>query len=123
MRIRALTCSVLQSSRDWTQNPSEATPWGFNSPSRHHFVRHIILSFIRLRRSIMLLVLGPSGWLAQEGTNSGTVRIHFRFKILHSFAADSPTADSPYLRQITECAADLVSNQVLRWRKCVRLHY
>jgi hypothetical protein len=59
----------------------------------------------------MLLVLGLFGWLAHQGTNSGTVRIHFRFKILHPFAADSTAADSPYLRQITECAADLVSDQ------------
>jgi hypothetical protein len=57
------------------------------------------------------LVLGPFGWLAQQGTNSGTVRIHFCFKILHSFAADSTAADSPYRREITECAADLVSDQ------------
>jgi hypothetical protein len=36
MRISALKCSVLQPSKDWTQNPSEAIPWGFDSPSRHH---------------------------------------------------------------------------------------
>src|SRR6266567_8972713 len=35
MRIRALTCGLLQHSKIWTQNPSKATSWGFNSPSRH----------------------------------------------------------------------------------------
>jgi hypothetical protein len=35
MRIRALMCSLLQDSKIWTQNPSKATSWGFNSPSRH----------------------------------------------------------------------------------------
>ena len=61
-------------------------------------------------RSIMLLVLGPSGWLPHQGSNSDTVRIHFRFKILHSFAADSTSDDSLHLRQISECAADLLSS-------------
>jgi hypothetical protein len=86
-------------------------------------MRHILLSFRCLPRSIMLLVSGLSGWPAQQGTNSGTVRIHFLFKVLHSVTADSPMADSLSLRQFTECAADLGSDQVLRWRKCVRLHY
>ena len=93
-----------------TQNPRSASPWGFNSPSRHHFMRHILLSFKCSPRSIMLLVLGPSGWVPHQGSNSGTVRIHFRFKILHSFAADSTSDDSLHLRQISECAADLLSS-------------
>jgi hypothetical protein len=35
MRSHALTCSLLQHTRFWTQNPSKAASWGFNSPSRH----------------------------------------------------------------------------------------
>ena len=37
------------------------------------------------------------------------MRVHFHFNILAPLAADSISADYPYLRQITECAADLVS--------------
>jgi hypothetical protein len=37
MRIRALTCGLLQHSKIWTQNPSKATSWGLNSPSRHQY--------------------------------------------------------------------------------------
>jgi hypothetical protein len=37
MRIHALTCNLLQASKDWTQNPPESFPWGFDSPSRHHY--------------------------------------------------------------------------------------
>jgi hypothetical protein len=37
MRISALTCSVLQSSRDWTQNPPPSLAYEFDSRSRHHY--------------------------------------------------------------------------------------
>ena len=36
MHILARACDALQNPTKRTQNPSEATPWGFNSPSRHH---------------------------------------------------------------------------------------
>ena len=35
MRIRALTCGLLQHSEVWTQNPPSSLSWGFDSPSRH----------------------------------------------------------------------------------------
>jgi hypothetical protein len=35
MRIRALTCGLLQHSQVWTQNPPSSFSWGFDSPSRH----------------------------------------------------------------------------------------
>ena len=63
----------------------------------------------------MLLVLRLSAWPAQQGTNSGTGRIQFSVNILHSFAADSASVGSLHLRQITECAADLASDQAFRW--------
>ena len=52
-------------------------------------------------------LLCPPGWLAEQGTNLGTVRIHLRFKGLHSITAASTPVDSPGFRQITGCAADL----------------
>jgi hypothetical protein len=58
----------------------------------------------------MLRALGVSGWPARQGTNSGTVRIHCRFYILHSFAGDFASVGSLHLRQISECAADLFSS-------------
>jgi DNA-binding MarR family transcriptional regulator len=56
----------------------------------------------------MLRVLTVSGRTAQLDTNSGTVRIHCSFNILHSFAGASASVGSLHLRQISECAADLV---------------
>jgi len=46
------------------------------------------------------------------------VRIHCRFNILASLAADFISADYPYLRQITQCAADLVIDPSLERRYC-----
>jgi hypothetical protein len=47
------------------------------------------------------------------------VRIHCHFNILALLVADFISADYPYLRQITECAADLVigslERRFLRW--------
>jgi hypothetical protein len=48
-----------------------------------------------------------------EGTSSGTSRIHCCFNTLAPAAADSISADYPYLRQITECAADLESVRLI----------
>jgi hypothetical protein len=42
------------------------------------------------------------------------VRIHCRFNILAPLVADFISADYPYLRQITECAADLVIGSLER---------
>ena len=56
----------------------------------------------------MLRVWGVSGRTAQLGTYSGTVRIHCRLNVLHSFAGASASVGSLHLRQISECAADLV---------------
>jgi|HubBroStandDraft_5_1064220.scaffolds.fasta_scaffold82205_2 hypothetical protein len=49
------------------------------------------------------------GRFLHEGASSGTVRIHFRFNTLTPIAADFISADYPYLREITECAADWYS--------------
>src|ERR1035438_4937781 len=59
---------------------------------------------------MILRDLGISGWPAQRGTNSGTVRIHCRFNILHSCAGDFDSVGSLHLRQISECAADLFNS-------------
>jgi hypothetical protein len=48
------------------------------------------------------------------GASSGTVRIHCHFNILALLVADFISADYPYLRQITECAADLVIGSLER---------
>jgi hypothetical protein len=37
MRIRALACSLLQYSKDWTQNPPPSLAYEFDSRSRHHY--------------------------------------------------------------------------------------
>ena len=37
MRIRALRCSLLQPSKDWTQNPPPSLAYEFDSRSRHHY--------------------------------------------------------------------------------------
>ena len=37
MRIRALTCGVLQHSKIWTQNPPPSLAYEFDSRSRHHY--------------------------------------------------------------------------------------
>jgi hypothetical protein len=42
------------------------------------------------------------------------VRIHCRFNILAPLVTDFIYADYPYLRQITECAADLVIGSLER---------
>jgi hypothetical protein len=42
------------------------------------------------------------------------VRIHCRFNSLAPLVADLISADYPYLRQITECAADLVVGSLER---------
>ena len=60
----------------------------------------------RARQCAVLWVLFESALL--QGTSSGTVRIHCHFNILAPLAADFISADYPYLRQIRECAADLV---------------
>jgi|ERR1700722_640211 len=49
-----------------------------------------------------------------QSTSSDTVRIHCRFNILAPLVADFISADYPYLRQITECAADLVIGSLER---------
>ena len=57
------------------------------------------------------------GSALHQGTNSGTARIHCRFNILAPLAADFISANYPYLRQITECAADMklvVSQQTIK---------
>ena len=41
MQRRAIACSFMQKAKKRTQNPSEAIPWGFDSPSRHHLRRLI----------------------------------------------------------------------------------
>ena len=37
MRIRALTCGLLQHSEIWTQNPPPSLAYEFDSRSRHHY--------------------------------------------------------------------------------------
>lgn len=37
MRIRALTCGLLQFSKIWTQNPPPSLAYEFDSRSRHHY--------------------------------------------------------------------------------------
>jgi hypothetical protein len=57
------------------------------------------------------------GSAVHQGTNSGTARSHCLFNILASLAADSISVNYPYLRQITECAADMkfvVSPQTIK---------
>ena len=57
------------------------------------------------------------------GTSSGTAHIHFRFNILAQLAADFISADYPYLRQITECAADLIKvRAVVENLRCIVLY-
>ena len=46
--------------------------------------------------------------------DSGTARIRCRFNILAPLAADLISADYPNLRQITECAADLMIGSLER---------
>jgi hypothetical protein len=58
-----------------------------------------------------------SGRSCTKGTNSGTVRIHFIFNNLDLFAADSISASFCYLRQITECAADLILIKSSLWQE------
>ena len=63
MRIRALTCGLLQHSKIWTQNPPTLQSWGFNSPSRHESKcsnsnkLHCFVSVIPLARFLPL-----EGW-------------------------------------------------------------
>jgi hypothetical protein len=62
MRIRALTCVLLQHSKIWTQNPSKATSWGFNSPSRH---QSKVRKYNKLR--CFISVIPPCSFPALEG--------------------------------------------------------
>jgi len=55
MRIRALTCSLLQHSKIWTQNPSIARSWGFAPPSRHQQNKEFKREWPLLRRWPLLL--------------------------------------------------------------------
>ena len=54
MRIRALTCGVLQHSKIWTQNPPSSLSWGFDSPSRH---QSNVSKFNKLRCFISVISL------------------------------------------------------------------
>jgi DNA-binding MarR family transcriptional regulator len=56
----------------------------------------------------MLRALGVSGWPGQQCTNSGISRIQRRFYVFRSIAGDSASVGFVHLRQISECAADLV---------------
>ena len=72
MQFFAPTCSEVQFPKNRTQNPSEATSWGFDSPSRHHL-------------SYLFSVTLQGAALAHpdtSGTNTGTVRILFIFNRL-----------------------------------------
>src|SRR5215469_2581942 len=56
MRIRALTCGLLQHSKIWTQNPPSSLSWGFDSPSRHQYKA---CKFNELRCYISAIPLRP----------------------------------------------------------------
>jgi hypothetical protein len=73
MRIRALTCSLLQQSRFWIQNPSEATPWGFDSPSRHQSITTLFP--IAYDGNQPVLANAVDHFRANLGYKIGTVRI------------------------------------------------
>jgi hypothetical protein len=72
MRIRALTCGVLQHSKIWTQNPSKATSWGSTPPPGTILSRLVSMSYgdtwVRFWHTIM-----PVRY------KYGTVRISFIF--------------------------------------------
>jgi hypothetical protein len=78
---------------------------------------NILCGFRILRRSLVGCVRGISSWPFHQGTKSDTARIHFIFNTLDSFAADFIRAGFSYLRQITECAADLVPIKSSLWQK------
>ena len=98
--------------RNWqtqrTQNPRIASPWGFDPPSRHHLRYQYPLWNHRLAALVRALCLGCF-------PVDSALRYEFRysahplyFNMLAPLAAEFISADYPYLRQITECAADLV---------------
>jgi hypothetical protein len=101
-----------------TQNPSEAIPWGFDSPSRHHQKYQYPLWNQKVAALVSALYLG---WLSVRP--GAKVRIQVQrafpcgFNTLVPLAADFISANYPYLRQITKCAADLklvVSQQTIK---------
>jgi hypothetical protein len=63
------------------------------------------------------------GSALHQGTSSSTAHIHCRFNILAPLAADFISADYPYLRQITECAVDLIKvRAVVENLRCIVLY-
>ena len=83
---------------------------GVRPPSRHHLTYQYNLWNQMFAAFINALWFRCFfGRFLHEGASSGTVRIHFRFNILTPIAADFISADYPYLREITECAADWYS--------------
>jgi hypothetical protein len=97
-----------------TQNPAEAIPWGFDSPSRHHLKSQYPLLNHRLAALVSALCFGC--FLV-----GATLRYEFRysahplsFEYLGSLVEDFISADYPYLRRIAECEADFVIGSLER---------
>jgi len=114
MQDFAADCNSLQNGKILTQNPSEAIPWGFDSPSRHHLKSQYPLLNHRLAALVSALCFGC--FLV-----GATLRYEFRysahplsFQYLGSLVADFISADYPYLLQITKCAADCRSRSFQR---------
>ena len=99
--------------RNWqtqrTQNPPGFGPWGFDPPSRHHLKYQYHLWNQRFATLVRLCVFDVFRSILRSGTSSGTVRTRPISNNLNRLAADFITASFRYLRQITGCAADLVS--------------
>src|ERR1700678_2209456 len=100
MRDSAAGCSSLQRLKKQTQNPSEAIPWGFDSPSRHHQKYQYPLWNQKLAALVSALYLGVA-----FGPPCDKVRVQVQrafpcgCNTLAPLAADFISANYPYPRQ------------------------